>query len=67
MFTKNNWDYNLWMELWIYYGYDDLTLQGNPPPLKFFNHGAILLKFGKEHFHAFVNNNWDYNFLLGAP
>ena len=41
-----------------------------PLPLKkvkFFIHCAILMKFEKQNFHIFTNNNWDKNVSIGAP
>ena len=29
--------------------------------------GPISIKFEKEHFHMFTNNNWEYNFEMEVP
>ena len=39
----------------------------NPPTVKFFIYRAILMKFEKQYFHMFTNNNWGINLLIGAP
>ena len=38
-----------------------------PPKVNFFIYCPILIKFEKQHFHMFTNDNWDIHLLIGAP